>query len=70
MIERVQGFVSHTASLVDTTPVVDERTALDIVQKRWNHSLNSASLQFDMDEPQLQILRAVSVGLLWKPPLH
>ena len=59
MIDQVQGFVSQTAALVDTTPTVGKDVAIDLVKKRWNHTLDSSRLAFDLKESELQILRSV-----------
>ena len=60
MIERVQGFVSASASLVDTTPNIDNQTALNILKKRWKHDVDTDMLIFRIDEPKLMIVQGVS----------
>ncbi|XP_067931751.1 virulence metalloprotease-like isoform X1 [Watersipora subatra] len=67
-IQQVQGFVSQTATLVDTNPIVDERTAFDSVKKKWNHSLSESLLTFDMKQAVLQILTSDDGWdkLIWK----
>ena len=59
-IDKVQGFISQTASLVDTTPTVDEQTALNVLTKEWKHSQKDSSLEIRPRKAQLLILRAVS----------
>ena len=62
MINRVQGFVSQTVSLVDTTPTVNKRTAFDIIKKVWNHKDSESSLDIAVKRPELQILQGVSIN--------
>lgn len=59
VIQQVQGFVSSTASLVDTNPVVDERTAVKLLQAEWNHTKTDSKLVFNVETPQLEILQGV-----------
>ena len=67
MINRVQGFISQTASLVDTEPTVDADVALNLLKEHWNHSLQSTSLlQFRDDPAELQILQGVRSNV----PVH
>ena len=59
-IQRVQGFVSQTVSLVDTTPIVEKQAAVNKLTKKWKHSQGDRSLVFKVKEPQLEILQSVS----------
>lgn len=62
MIDTVQGFVSHTASLVDTIPVIDGIAAINILKKGWSHHVKESSLTFRVESPELEILPSVSTA--------
>ena len=62
-IQRVQGFVSQTVSLVDTTPIVEKQAAIEIIVNKWKHSQVDRGLVFKVKEPRLEILQSVSYNI-------
>mgnify|MGYP001801606636 CR=1 FL=1 len=64
-IKSIQGFVSRSASLVDTRPNIRGRQATATLQKRYNHfRLPANKVNWRIDEPELQILETVSYDSL------
>lgn len=59
-IKSVQGFVSRSASFVDTKPQIKSQQATQTLQKRYNHDkLPTNKVDWRIDEPTLQILETV-----------
>ena len=67
VIQEVQGFISQTVDLVNTSPTVDEHVELEILKKEWNHT--GPDLEFNVQKPNLQILQTVCVIYVSYKPL-